>query len=204
MTFAADLKAGLLDHLGPSWLTFLPRWDVQRRGAWPGGTPRALMLHHTAAAATASQNPNAPGNQKGANKNVIAFIQTHYEVPAANFTLDRDGTVYVHSAYAVWHAGLGTFAGKAPWSQLRIPKDQGNDYMLGVEIMSKGLSRDFTHAQEESLVFLLRACRQAAGWPNIGLLRRPQHKDWTTRKIDTRYTNPQITQMIDTHGFLPA
>jgi hypothetical protein len=201
MTFAADLKAGLLDHLGPSWLTFLPRWDVQRRGAWPGGTPRALMLHHTAAAATASQNPNAPGNQKGANKNVITYIQTHYEVPAANFTLDRDGTVYIHSAYPIWHAGLGTFTGKKPWSTLGIPKDQGNDYTLGVEIMSKGLSRDFTDAQEDSLVFLLRACRDAARWPSIALLRRPQHKDWTTRKIDTRYTNPQITQMIDTYGF---
>ena len=202
MTFAADLKAGLRGHLGPSWLTFLPGWDVQRRCAWPGGTPRALMLHHTAAAATASTNPNAPGNQKGANKNVISYIQNHYEVPAANFTLDRDGTVYIHSAYPVWHAGLGTFTGKAPWSQLRIPKDQGNDYMLGVEIMSKGISRDFTHAQEESLVFLLRACRQAAGWPNIGLLRRPQHKDWTGRKIDTRYSNAQIGQMIETHGYV--
>ena len=202
MTFAADLKAGLLGHLGQSWITFLPGWNTQRRVPWPGGTPRALLLHHTAAAATASQNPNFPGNRKGANRNVISYIQTHYEVPAANFTLDRDGTVYIHSAYPVWHAGLGTFTGKAPWSQLRIPKDLGNDYMLGVEIMSKGLTRDFTHAQEESLVFLLRACRQAAGWSNIGLLRRPQHKDWTGRKIDTRYSNAQIGQMIETHGYV--
>ena len=195
MTYAQALKAALLDQLGPTWLTFMPKWDVQRRVPWQGkgGKPSALMLHHTAA---------CKGNATGANKSIIDYIQTHYEVPAANCTLDRDGRVYVHSAYPIWHAGLGTFRGKAPWSALGIAADTANDHVAGVEIMSKGLTRDFTVAQQDSLVFLLRAFRDASGWDNVGLLRRPQHKDWTTRKIDTRYSNTEIGAMILKYGWM--
>jgi len=197
MTYAQALKSALLDQLGPTWLTFMPKWDVQRRVPWQGkgGKPSALMLHHTAA---------CKGNATGANKSIIDYIQTHYEVPAANCTLDRDGRVYVHSAYPIWHAGLGTFRGKAPWSALGIAADTANDHVAGVEIMSKGLTRDFTVAQQDSLVFLLRAFRDASGWDNVGLLRRPQHKDWTTRKIDLKYGNAEISAMILKYGFTAA
>jgi hypothetical protein len=194
MTYAQDLRAALLNQLGKDWVVFMPRWDVQRRCAWQGkrNVPSALMLHHTAAC-----NGNAPG----ANSSIINYIQNHYEVPAANCTLDRDGRVFLHSAHPIWHAGLGTFKGKAPWSSLGIRADTANDHVAGVEIMSKGLKRDFTVAQEDSLVFLLRAWRDASHWDNIGLLRRPQHKSWTTRKIDTRYTDAEIGAMIMKYGF---
>lgn len=206
MAYHDRLKAGLLDQLGKGWLVFMPGWDRQRRCPWrgKGAVPSALVLHHTAAAATSSTNPAAAGNAKGANRNVITYIQTHYEVPAASFTLDRDGTVYVHAAYPIWHAGMGSFRGKAPWSALGIPDDQGNDFMLGVEIMSKGLAQDFTVAQKDSLVFLLRACRDASGWDSIGLLRRPQHKDWTNRKIDIKYSNDDVADWIRQYGFTAA
>lgn len=203
MTFHARLKAAMLDQLGADWVIFMPKWDVQRRCPWqgPGHVPDALQLHHTAAAATDSTNPRNPGNLKGANAGVIEYIQHKFEVPAANNTLDRDGRVYLHSAYPVWHAGIGSFHGKPPWSKLGIPDNQGNDFMAGVEVMSKGLKRDWTAAQQDSLVFLLRAWRDAAGWDDIGLLRRPRHRDWTTRKIDTKYTNDEIGQMILKYGF---
>lgn len=203
MAFHDQLKKGLLDQLGKDWVEFMPKWDVRRRVPWQGkgAVPSALLLHHTAGAATTSTNPNAPGNQKGANAGQIAFIQNHYEVPAASFTLDRDGTVYCHSAYPIWHAGMGSFRGKSPWSALGIPNDLGNDHMLGVEIVSKGLAKDFTEAQKDSLVFLLRACRDASGWANIGLLRRPRHKDWTSRKIDIRYDNADVSAWIEQYGF---
>jgi len=157
------------------------------------------VLHHTAAAATNSVNPAAKGNLKGANDGVINFIQTHYDVPAANFTLDRDGTVYVHCAYPIWHAGLGSFKGKKPWNSLGIPDNLGNNYMLGVEIMSKGLSKDFTLAQKKGVAALLRACREPSGWSNSAILRRPRHKDWTTRKIDIVYTQAEVTDWISTY-----
>lgn len=203
MAYHDQLKAALLDQLGRGWVEFMPRWDVRRRVSWQGkdNVPSALLLHHTAGAATTSTSPSAPGNQRDANAGVIKFVQTHYEVPAASFTLDRDGTVYVHSAYPIWHAGMGSFKGKSPWSALGIPNDMGNDHMLGVEIVSKGLAKDFTEAQKDSLVFLLRACRDASGWANIGLLRRPQHRDWTSRKVDLKYSNADVAGWIEQYGF---
>lgn len=202
MTYADDLRTALGERFHSSWLTFMPRWSVVRSTAWRGnGKPVALVLHHTAAAATSSTNPSAPGNQTGANAGVINFIQNHYEVPAANFTLDRDGHIYIHCAYPIWHAGIGSFRGKAPWNSLGIPDNLGNNYMLGVEIMSKGTSKDFTAAQKDSLKYLLLACADASGWEYPrgakSLLRRPRHKDWTTRKVDILYSQDEIATWLD-------
>lgn len=198
--FSLRFKKALVAGLGDK-VVFQKKWSVRRRGPWqgPGKLPVALLLHHTAAAATESTNPKAAGNQKGANDNVIRFIQTHYEVPAANFTLDRDGTVYVHSIYPVWHAGKGSFKGKKPWSTFAIPDDMGNDWMLGVEIMSKGRKKDFTAAQKKSLKALQEACGSVCGWPvekRLDTVRHPRHKDWTTRKIDILYEQAEVNDWM--------
>ena len=194
--FAGRFKKALIAELGDK-VVFQKKWSVQRRGPWRGyrKMPDALMLHHTAAAATESTDPRNKGNQRGANDGVIRFIQTHYEVPAANFTLDRDGTVYVHSVWPVWHAGKGSFKRKKPWDIFSIPNDMANDFCLGVEIMSKGLKKDFTAAQKKSLKALQEACGVACKWPvngRSGTARHPRHKDWTTRKIDIRYEQDEV------------
>lgn len=199
MAYHDDLKAALREVL-PGKVVFMKDWAKRRRVAWRGekNRPVGLMLHHTAAAATDSTSASAKGNQKGANNGVINFIQNHYKVPAANFTLDRDGTVYVHSAYAVWHAGVGSFAGKSPWMTWGIPKDAANDWMLGVEVVSKGLKKDFTTAQKESLALLIAACSNCSpDWEPLWLKNRPQHRDWTDRKIDLRYTNDEVKSWIE-------
>jgi N-acetyl-anhydromuramyl-L-alanine amidase AmpD len=202
MAFHDELKIALVSTLGKRKVVFQSKWDRLHSSRWRGAAakPVALVLHHTAGAATDSTDPANPGNKKGANKGVIDFIQSHYEVPAANFTLDRDGTVYVHAAYPIWHAGLGTFKNKKPWSSLAIPDNLGNNYMLGVEVVSKGLKKDFTEAQKESLVLLLKACAKASDWPNTNLVRRPRHKDWTTRKIDIIYENAEVAVWIKKSG----
>ena len=195
--FKRVLKAELGDKV-----VFQKRWFVKRRVAWrgPKSLPVALMLHHTAGAATDSTSPTAAGNQKGANDGIINYIQNHYQVPAANFTLDRDGTVYVHSVFPVWHAGKGSFNGKAPWDIYSIPDDMGNDYLLGVEIMSKGKKRDFTLAQRKSLVLLQEACGVACRWPEAkrtATVRHPRHRDWTTRKPDILYDQSEVNKWMD-------
>jgi hypothetical protein len=87
MTYPSDLKAALLDHLGRDWLVFMPNWTKSYHGQWASGKPKAILVHHSAAAATTSVNPKAPGNQKGANANVINYIQNHpLGCPAANFS----------------------------------------------------------------------------------------------------------------------
>lgn len=205
MAYSDTLRQKLTARLGVKRLVFMKNWQKNYTGAWKGnsGKPVALLLHHTAAAATESMDARNPGNQKGANNGVINFIQNHYPVPAANFTLDRDGTIYVHAAYPVWHAGLGDFAGKDPWNQLGIPKDQGNRYMVGVEIMSKGRKKDFTAAQRQSLALLIAALADADGrktWMPLWLKNRPRHKDWTTRKIDILYSNDEVKTWIESWG----
>jgi hypothetical protein len=196
MSLARKFKKALVAELGDK-VVFQKKWSVQRRGPWRGysRTPDALMLHHTAGAATESTNPKNKGNLKGANDGVIRFIQTHYPVPAANFTLDRDGTVYVHSVWPVWHAGKGSFKNKAPWNIFSCPDNLGNDFFLGVEIMSKGRKKDFTRAQKQSLKRLLSACGKASGWPvekRMAKIRRPFHRDWTSRKIDIVYEHAEV------------
>lgn len=198
--FAGRFKKALVAQLGDR-VVFQKKWSVQRRGPWRGyrKMPDALLLHHTAAAATESTDPRNKGNQKGANDNVIRYIQSHYEVPAANFTLDRDGTVYVHSVWPVWHAGKGSFKRKKPWDLFSIPDDMGNDFLLGVEIMSKGRKKDFTKAQKESLKALQEACGVACQWP-VGkrrdTVRHPRHKDWTERKIDILYSQDEVNDWM--------
>jgi hypothetical protein len=145
-----------------------------------------------------SPKPSHPGNQRGANDGVIHLIQHHYKVPAANFTLDRDGTVYVHAANPVWRSGVGTFTGKTPWHGLGIPADMGNRWMLGVKIISKGVKPDFTAAQKESLVLLALACQRAAQWPSVKTRRLPRHRDWTQRKPDILYANSTVQKWITT------
>ena len=188
MSWPKVLEVALRQRLGDK-VVFLDDWQQVRRKPWPRkGVPVALMVHHTAGAATDSTNPNHPGNKKGANAGVISYVQNHFEVPAANFTLDRDGTVYVHSAWPVWHAGRGSFKGVKPYDQLGINDNLGNDYMLGCEVVSKGLKRDFTKAQKQSLGKLANACKDAAGWKGF-FARLPNHRTWApSRKVDSRYS----------------
>lgn len=202
MGFAWRLKTNLKKRIPGGRVVFMRGWTKNYTGPWlgVGGLPVALVLHHTAGAATESTDPKHPGNQKGANSGVVNFVQNHYKVPAANFTLDRDGTVYVHACRPIWHAGLGSFAGQVPWNALGVRTNQGNRYMLGVEIVSKGRKKDFTKAQIEALKELQEACGRAARWParkSRAKVRRPRHKDWAPRrKPDIIYSHEEIDRWM--------
>lgn len=195
MAYHDDFKAALIKWLGPEKVVFLPGWDKKYRGlGWQGknGKPVALMNHHTAAAATDSTNPAHPGNQKGANKGVIDYVNHHFTSPASNCTLDRDGIVYVNTAYPCWHSGEGSFRGVIPFDSLGVPDDRFADVGLGVEIVSKGLKKDFTKAQKDSAGALANACKEASDWKGIWK-RLPNHSTWApTRKIDTRYSLSEL------------
>lgn len=200
MLFEFRLRRALNKRL-PGKVVYMKDWRKNYTGKWfgPGHLPVALLLHHTAGAATESTDPKAKGNQKGANDGVINYIEHHFRVPASNFTLDRDGTVYVHAANPVWHAGKGSFKNKKPWDLYGIGDNMGNRFMLGVEVVSRGKKKDFTRAQKESLKQLLDACGAAAKWPEpkrLAMVRRPRHKDWTNRKIDILYSHDEIDRWM--------
>lgn len=201
MNYAARLRAALQKQLPESQLHFMAGWQREwYRSSWAGkgGLPVALMLHHTAGAATDSTAATAPGNKHGANAGVIKFVNRHpdFDMPCSAFTLDRDGCVYVNAALPCYHAGKGTFT-NTEWSKLGIPKDSANSYLLGVEIVSKGVKADYTAAQKQSLAALARACAAASGWPDTSTLRLPRHKDWApTRKVDIKYSNATVQQWL--------
>jgi len=201
MSFPRRLKKAIAANIPGGKVKYFRGWRKNYTGPWLGAKklPVALMLHHTAGAATESTSPSARGNQTGANSGVVNFVQNHYRVPAANFTLDRDGTVYVHAANPVWHAGVGSFRGKKPWRIFRIPDNRGNRYMMGVEIVSRGRKKDFTKAQKEALKGLQEAVGEAARWPKRkrrAKVRRPRHKDWTTRKVDIVYDHNEVDRWM--------
>lgn len=193
MTFHSELRRALIAEFGKDNVRFMPGWDRKQRGIdWKrGGKPLALMAHHTAGAATDSTDPKHKGNQKAADEPQAKYVQWHYPVPAANFTLGRSGHLWVHAAYPCWHSGGGTFKGKPPYDSLRVPDNVAADYLMGVECVSKGLKQDFTDKQKAGFGKLARAVQQAAGWKGF-TKRLPNHKTWAgNRKIDTRY--PEAT-----------
>jgi hypothetical protein len=190
MTYARTIRQALTHRLGADNVVFLKGWAEQHRGIYwqgPGGVPQALMVHHTAAAATDSTRSSDPGNRDSANIGIVKYINSHWNAPASNFVLMRSGRVYVCTVQPCWHSGVGTFNGKPPFDELEIPPNRFADYGMGVEVVSKGLKEDFTAAQRKNLGLLANAVRDSAGW--YGFVKRlPNHRTWAgPRKVDTRY-----------------
>lgn len=201
MAFRNRLKKALDEEL-PGQVRYMPSWRKIRRVRWQGKPhrPRAILWHHTAGAPTESTDPAARGNQPGADDGIVNYIQNHYKVPAANATITRSGEVVIHSAYPVWHAGRGTFKGKKPWAKwLGHMTNTGNDYLFGVEVVSKGRKKDFTAAQVEAIAKLQEAVGKAAKWPaskRTSKVRHPRHTDYTDRKIDVLYSQKEIDRWM--------
>lgn len=201
MAYADDLRTALAAWIPANQLHYMDGWKREwYRPTWAGnkGRPSALILHHTAGAATAATDPDNAGNQHGANDGTIAYVNRHpsYDMPASAFTLDRDGCLYVNAALPCYHAGAGSFTG-TQWAGLGIPNDSANSYCLGVEIVDKGTAKTFTDAQKSTLGRLALACRDASGWADASTGRLPRHKDWAPeRKIDIQYSNATVQEWV--------
>jgi len=185
--FENRLKESLARY-APGRVKYVKGWRKRNTGKWRGkrGVPVMVIEHHTAGAATSSTNPKHKGNQPGANNGVVNYcIARHNSVPYCNAVVDRDGTIWILSGGPVWHAGRGDFSGTR-WDRWGIPTNAANSYTFGVEIISKGAKKDFTKQQKIAIRRLNCALREAACWPGFKY-RIANHKDWTSRKIDSRY-----------------
>lgn len=188
MKFDKRLKDEL-KHYAPGRVKYVKGWRIRNTGRWrgKGHVPTMVIHHHTAGAVTASTNPKHKGNQPGANNGVVNYcIARHNSVPYCNAVVDRDGTIWILAAYPVWHAGMGDFTGTR-WERWGIPRNAANSWTFGVEVISKGRTRDFTRQQKIALRRLDCALRAASGWSGFKF-RIANHKDWAPkRKIDTKY-----------------
>lgn len=167
----------------------LRRWGVNYRLVEGWNSPKidpyngnssfvGVLLHHTA----------------GTNsERYICFTNPYKPVRAAHFLVNRDGSVSVCSGVGAYHAGRG-----GPWrftKTITVPKDQGNSRLYGIEIESLGTSamisgttKGMTLEQVISTAILSASLLDAmARGPLIYRVGRViRHRDWTTRKIDTR------------------
>lgn len=184
-------------HLGKK-VKFNKRWkQTFKPSNWATGRPEGLVTHHTAGGAGDSTDPNHKTNQPGANAGQIKFVENHpsYSMPCSQFALDRDGTVFVNCLSPCYHAGKSdpsTWIGSDYQKLSKCGTDAGNSYYMGVEVVSKGLKKDFTQPMKESLGKLIAALEEAYGWDKMEL-RHLNHKTYAgPRKSDTKYPDSTI------------
>jgi hypothetical protein len=157
----------------------VPGWQSARIDPYNGTSDfKGVLLHHTA----------------GINSlNYIVNTNPYAPVRACHFLVQRDGKVQVVSGVGAYHAGKG---GAYRFNRfVTIPKDQGNRYLYGIEIESMGTTAIIGNGQGAinieqviSTALLTAALLNAMrpGWRSLPVSRVIRHRDWTTRKVDTR------------------
>ena len=199
------IRKMLEDGLGNK-IVFNKRWNQTfKPSQWAKGKPFGLITHHTAGAATSSTDPKAKGNQKGDNAGQIKFVENHpdFGSPASQFTLDRDGTVYVNCLGPTYHAGKSdpsNWKGSKWQKDSKCGTDAGNSYYMGVETVDKGQSKTFTEAQKESMGRLINVLADIFDWDDLELAHL-NHKTYAgPRKVDTKYTDEEIHGWVQKYG----
>ena len=204
MAVSADAFKKALDNSGID-LEWMSGWKNTWHGMnWKGknGNPVALLLHHTAGASTESKDPNHKGNKCSADDGQVKFVNRHpdFNSPASQFTLRRCGKLAINAYKPCYHAGKGDFKG-TQWSGLGIPKDSGNSYMMGIEIVSRGLKDDLTDNQWKTLAKLAETLKKLYGWKDTSTFYFPRHKDYApTRKVDIKASNKKVQEMFNKFG----
>jgi len=181
----AELKTAYKDVFGDN-VSFAKGWSYRGRN-WSYGV-RGVVEHHTAGVGDGlipymlNKGSNFPRDGK---------------YPFCNEFARRDGSLVVLSAKSAWHSGRG-----GPWSRYGVPKDLGHLMLWGREIESKGLNRDFTDEQMDTVHKADAALSELLGWKASDFKRIINHRGWTDggyelgvtyylptkgRKVDTRY-----------------
>jgi len=154
---------------------YVDRWDH------PGISGKGLydlrhgyvMLHHTAIPASADR-------RGGTSLNFIKNDAGQWApVRRANLLIDREGVVWIMSAFVAYHAGAG-----GPY--LDVPADMMNLRSVGIEVESPGLTRDFTRAQKRAVTRVSAAFLSEMDSPLNHVL---NHRTWRRSKVDTLYSD---------------
>lgn len=144
--------------------TPVPDW--KSRGHVGAFTPRGVLLHHTAGAATG----DLPSLR------IVRDGRPGLAGPLAHLMLSRAGVWVPIAAGLAWHAGDGS----APW----VP-GSGNRYLIGIEAESCGTRDDWTPEQREAYPLGVAALCRRLG---VGADRVIGHKEWAPRrKVDPAF-----------------
>ena len=153
--------------------TYYEGWDSAAIDPFGVSPSMGIVAHHTANSGAKGNNPSVPW-------------QVHnefYPVRAAHVNIGRDGLVTVLAARGAYHAGAG---GPVTIGSGAVPVNQGNKYLFGVELESKGTSASttakvtdvdgITPEQVESFTRLACALCELMDVDDKSILR---HADWT-------------------------
>lgn len=143
---------------------------IQRLSPNHGGRMVAhkfIMLHHTASTSF---------------NGTVSYFRSSAAKSSAHFVVGKKGEVaqLVPMSLQAWHAGLGDYEG--------IPKNKGNAYCIGIEIVNKGNGSDpFPAAQLKALDDLIAHIDKHFG-KRMAII---DHKAYApTRKVDMRANFP--------------
>lgn len=158
---AALLKIALDGLDGVVWET---GWNDPKYNILSTFKVKYVIMHHTAGTDSLELlKPNGKYNN----------------VAAANFLVDKDGTIHVISAFKTYQAGEGSYPG--------IPTDLMNDYSYGIEIESLGTSKNMPDVQIAAAAKLAGRIVTTFGNDYSSII---NHKTWSsTGKPDTLYSD---------------
>lgn len=125
-----------------------PGWKNRSLGTRPRGmaAARGMLWHHTATPAASIKARNNP---------TLNYVTNGLGYPSANILTAWDGSVDIVAAGATAHAGKGR------WGK-RVPRNRGNDYLIGNEVEgTTGLT--WSNAQLEATARLGHALSQEFG-----------------------------------------
>ncbi|MCW2132872.1 N-acetylmuramoyl-L-alanine amidase [Arthrobacter sp. VKM Ac-2550] len=143
-----------------------PGWKTRGYNGWSFVAVQGTLWHHTA-------TPSARYSDGAPTLDICMYGRPGLAGPLCQIVLGRDGTAHVIAAGWGNHAGPGSYPG--------IPRDEGNQRLIGVEMESSGLPPyDWTPAQLAAIPVLRDALRDGYGH-KLDIA----HFEWSTQgKID--------------------
>jgi hypothetical protein len=138
----------------------VPHWEGRGAGTLrPGGK----VNHHTA------------GSRSGGNTGslrLVTFGREGLRNALCNWYAARNGELWIVAALTAWHAGSGGWHGIS-----------GNSRVIGLEAENDGVGEPWSSRALDAAAALDVECMREFGYP---VLMIPEHKEWTSRKIDRR------------------
>lgn len=166
-------------------------WDSAEINPFGPSPSMGVVMHHTANGGARGNNPSVPWQVRN----------EFFPVRAAHVNIGRDGLVTV-LAIGAYHAGAG---GPVRIGSGQVPYNQGNRYLFGIELESKGTSAatnapvtsvdGITAPQVESATRLCLALCELMDVDEKSIIR---HADWTNGDFNGNPRLPTYGRKNDT------
>lgn len=173
-------------------VSYEPGWDNPANDPFGISPSHGVIMHHT-----------ANGGARGDHPSLYWMMNNQYApVRAAHFLVGRSGKVMCVAGRGAYHAGAG---GPLRIDGRHIPYNQGNKFLVGIEIESKGTSSNdkaridevdgYTPEQVEASSTLAAALCDLMGVSHRAVI---THAGWTNGAFDGNPRLPTYGRKNDT------